>query len=54
MGRNKIGNTEKKIKISISISPEVVDNLKNKCINISSLINKLLKEYIENEKIDTR
>ena len=54
MGRNKIGDTEKKTKISISVSPEVVDSLKIKCINISSLINKLLKEYIENEKINKK
>ena len=48
MGRTKIEDTERKLKISISLSPEVVDYLKGQCINTSSLINKLLKNYIEN------
>lgn len=50
MGRNKIDDTERKVKLSISISPEVVENLKGQCINVSSLINKLLKEYLKNGK----
>lgn len=50
MGRTKIGDEERKVKISISVSPEVVDYLKGQCINTSSLINKLLKEYIKNGK----
>jgi hypothetical protein len=47
MGRKKIKEEDKKVKKSISISPEYVEILKNNCINISSLLNKLLKEHIE-------
>ena len=50
MGRTKINDLERKMKISISLSPDVVEFLKNQCINTSSLINKLLKEYIIYEK----
>lgn len=48
MGRKKFEEKNKKVKRSISISPEYIEILKNDCINISSLLNKLLKEYIEN------
>ena len=50
MGRNKINDKDKKQKISVSVSPEIIVKLKNKSINISSLINKLLLNYINNEK----
>lgn len=50
MGRKKYKEEEKKIKRSVSFNPEVLEILKNDCINVSSLINKLLKEYIENGK----
>jgi len=48
MGRNKIEDDKKKVKISVAIDPELPNLLKLKHINISSLVNKLLKEYIEN------
>ena len=48
MGRKKFNEKDKKVKRSISISPEFIEILKNDCVNISSLLNKLLKEYIEN------
>jgi hypothetical protein len=48
MGRIKIDDRKKKRKISVSIDPEIIVLLKEKSINISSLINKLLKKYIEN------
>lgn len=47
MGRKKINEENKKVKKSISISPEIIKVLKNDCINVSSLVNKLLKEYVE-------
>ena len=50
MGRKKFNEKDKKVKRSISISPEFIEILKNDCVNISSLLNKLLKEYIENGK----
>ena len=53
MGRKKYKDEEKKVKRSISIEPEILQILKNNCINVSSLINKLLKEYIENAKKNT-
>jgi len=48
MGRIKIDDRKKKQKISVSIDPEIIILLKEKSINTSSLINKLLKKYIEN------
>lgn len=49
MGRKKIEVNKMKQKISVSIDPEIINVLKEKSINISSLINKLLKEYVRNE-----
>jgi hypothetical protein len=49
MGRKKIINEKKKIKSGVSIDPEIFYYLKDKSINFSSLVNKLLKEYIKNE-----
>lgn len=48
MGRKKIDDNKKKVKIGVSIDPELPEYFKNKSINISSLVNKLLKEYIKN------
>jgi hypothetical protein len=45
MGRNKIKKEEKKIRQSVTIDPEIINIVKEKCINLSSLTNKLLKEY---------
>jgi hypothetical protein len=50
MGRRKINDEYKKQKISISLNPDMVVKLKEKSINVSSLINKLLLNYINNEK----
>jgi post-segregation antitoxin (ccd killing protein) len=50
MGRRKINDEHKKQKISISLNPDMVVKLKEKSINVSSLINKLLLNYINNEK----
>lgn len=48
MGRKKIKDEEKKVKIGVSVDPELPQYFKDKSINISSLVNKLLKEYIKN------
>jgi post-segregation antitoxin (ccd killing protein) len=49
MGRKKIKEIEKKVKIGVSVDPELPQYFKDKSINISSLVNKLLKDYIKNE-----
>ena len=48
MGRKKIKEEEKKVKIAVSIDPNLPQYFKDKSINFSSLVNKLLIEYIKN------
>jgi post-segregation antitoxin (ccd killing protein) len=48
MGRRKIDDDKKKVKLAVSIDPELPQYFKDKSINLSSLVNKLLKEYIKN------
>jgi len=48
MGRKKIDENQKKIKIGVSVDPELPNYFKEKSINLSSLVNKLLKDYIKN------
>jgi len=48
MGRRKIDDDKKKVKLALSIDPELPQYFKDKSINLSSLVNKLLKEYIKN------
>ena len=48
MGRRKIDDDKKKVKIAVSIEPGLPEYFKDKSINLSSLVNKLLKEYIKN------
>ena len=43
-----IKEIEKKVKIGVSVDPELPQYFKDKSINLSSLVNKLLKEYIKN------
>jgi hypothetical protein len=50
MGRKKIKTEEKKIRMSITIDPNIEKIIRNKHINLSSLTNKLLTEYFGNEK----
>jgi len=50
MGRKKIKNEDKKIRISITIDPNIEKIVKEKHINLSSLTNKLLSEYFKDEK----
>jgi hypothetical protein len=48
MGRKKKIESDKKIKIGVSIDPDIPTFFKTRHINISSLVNKLLRDYIEN------
>lgn len=48
MGRKKLKELEKKVKIGISVDPDLPKYFKDRSINLSSLINKLLKEYVKN------
>ena len=48
MGRVKKKEEEKKTKVSVSLEPELLDYYRNHHINLSSLVNKLLKDYREN------
>jgi hypothetical protein len=48
MGRIKVDLGKKKKSISVAMEPELLEYFRNKHINLSSLVNKLLKEYIKN------
>lgn len=48
MGRHKIDEQNKKVKVSVSVDPMIPLLLKEQSINLSSLVNKLLTEYIKN------
>ena len=48
MGRRKVEEEKKKVKLAVSVDPELPQYFKDKSINLSSLVNKLLKEYIKN------
>jgi len=51
MGRNKINNNDKKVRISITINPINYVKIKERHINVSSLLNKLIDDYFKNEKM---
>jgi post-segregation antitoxin (ccd killing protein) len=48
MGRRKVEEEKKKVKLAVSLDPELPQYFKDKSINLSSLVNKLLKEYVKN------
>jgi hypothetical protein len=50
MGRKKIKTEEKKIRMSITIDPNIEKMVRDNHINLSSLTNKLLKEYFNGKK----
>ena len=50
MGRRKVDNDKKKVKIAVSLDPDILPHLRSKCINVSSLVNKLLRDYMNGEK----
>ena len=47
MGRRKVEEEKKKVKLAVSLDPELPQYFKDKSINLSSLVNKLLKQYIK-------
>jgi hypothetical protein len=49
MGRIKKKEEEKKTKVSVALDPELLSYYRSFHINLSSLVNKLLKDYRENE-----
>jgi hypothetical protein len=48
MGRIKKKDEEKKTKVSVALDPEILEYYRGLHINLSSLVNKLLKDYREN------
>jgi post-segregation antitoxin (ccd killing protein) len=48
MGRLKKTEEEKKTKVSIALDPELLTYYRELHINLSSLVNKLLKDYRNN------
>ena len=48
MGRTKKTEEEKKTKVSVALEPELLTYYRNLHINLSSLVNKLLKDYRDN------
>ena len=48
MGRKLKDENEKKTKVSVALEPELLEYYRNLHINLSSLVNKLLKDYREN------
>lgn len=48
MGRVKKLEEEKKTKVSVALDPELLNYYRGLHINLSSLVNKLLKDYREN------
>ena len=52
MGRIKVDDNKKKKSISVAMEPDVLDYIRKNHINLSSLVNKLLKEYIKNGNKD--
>ena len=45
MGRLKIKDGDKKTKVSVALDPELLKFYRSLHINLSSLVNKLLKDY---------
>lgn len=49
MGRKKLKKEEKKQNVSVTLNPELVKYFQQTHINLSSLINHLLTNYVKNE-----
>jgi post-segregation antitoxin (ccd killing protein) len=45
MGRIKLKDEDKKTKVSVALDPDLLNFYRSLHINLSSLVNKLLKEY---------
>ena len=50
MGRIKKKEEEKKTRVSVALEPELLSYYRNHHVNLSSLVNKLLKDYKNGEK----
>jgi post-segregation antitoxin (ccd killing protein) len=48
MGRIKKKEEDKKTKVSVALDPKLLEYYRELHINLSSLVNKLLKDYREN------
>lgn len=48
MGRLKKNDEEKKTKVSVALDPDLLSYYRNLHINLSSLVNTLLKNYKNN------
>jgi hypothetical protein len=48
MGRRIVPDEEKKVKLGVSLDPDIPAFIKERSINLSALVNKLLREYINN------
>lgn len=46
MGRKLIEKDKRKVKVSVAIDPDIPSFFKEQHINLSSLVNKLLRDYI--------
>ncbi|CRK83415.1 type II toxin-antitoxin system CcdA family antitoxin [Neobacillus massiliamazoniensis] len=47
MGRKRLPETKKKININLSITKEIVDQLKEKEVNISAIVEEYLLGYLK-------
>jgi post-segregation antitoxin (ccd killing protein) len=50
MGRKIKNENEKKTKVSVALEPELLNYFRQQHINLSSLVNKLLKDYKNGNK----
>ena len=50
MGRKLKTEDEKKTKVSVALDRELLEYYRSKHINLSSLVNKLLKDYRDGNK----
>jgi post-segregation antitoxin (ccd killing protein) len=46
MGRKRIDQNEKKIVVSLSIKKKYIDELKDRGVNVSNLVEDLIKNYL--------
>jgi hypothetical protein len=50
MGRKQLKTEDKKIRMSITVDPKIEKVIRESHINLSSLVNNLLKEYFDGVK----
>lgn len=51
MGRPKLNKEDRKIKFGISLDPKLYKRIKNDGHKVSTLIEKLIKEYYEDKNL---